>query len=272
MPVSKAKKPTHHSVPPVDLKSLTGDHVHLGPGVTAQRKTNPAVSMDELPSIDAILLSHFHEGRTNDRSQLGTLLFYILSLSSFLPDHFDKHVQERLRKDLPIITTIEACKPLAQLGFSEVTGLGTWESALLNFKSVEDPKLSLNVVSTPGKHVAGPVIERLNDFMAAVPPTTGFVLEFGWNDAIKADFRIYISGDTLVVKDLEEIPKRYPDIDLLIVHLGGTTIPGPHLPLLMVTMDAKEGIKLVQLIKPKVTLPIHFDGEEVSFVSPARPS
>lgn len=40
----------------------SGDHVHLGPGVTAQRKTNPAVSMDELPSIDAILLSHFHEG------------------------------------------------------------------------------------------------------------------------------------------------------------------------------------------------------------------
>jgi L-ascorbate metabolism protein UlaG (beta-lactamase superfamily) len=178
-------------------------------------------------------------------------------------DHFDKQVQERLRKDLPIVTTLEACKPLVELGFSEVTGLSTWESALIKFKTEDKPKLSLRVVSTPGKHVAGPIIEALNDFMAAVPPTTGFVLEFLWDNKPEqeAAFRIYISGDTLFVKDLEEIPKRYPDIDLLIVHLGGTTIPGPHLPLLMVTMDAKQGIKLVQLIKPKVTLPVHFDGE-----------
>lgn len=154
-----------------------------------------------------------------------------------------------------------------ELGFSEVTGLSTWESALIKFKTEDKPKLSLRVVSTPGKHVAGPIIEALNDFMAAVPPTTGFVLEFLWDNKPdqEAAFRIYISGDTLFVKDLEEIPKRYPNIDLLIVHLGGTTIPGPHLPLLMVTMDAKQGIKLVQLIKPKVTLPIHFDGERTVF-------
>lgn len=100
--------------------------------------------------------------------------------------------------------------------------------------------------------------------MAAVPPTTGFIVDFLWQGASQAQdpaFRIYISGDTLYVKDLEEIPERYPDIDLLIVHLGGTTIPGPHLPLLMVTMDAKQGIKLVQLIEPKITLPIHYDGQ-----------
>ena len=166
------------------------------------------------------------------------------------------------------MTTIEACEPLSELGFSRVTGLSTWEDALLRTKpDVSSRNLQLKVTSTPGKHVAGPIIEQLNDFMSAVPPTTGFVLEFFWEDqmaqasATAAAFRIYISGDTLYVKDLEEIPQRYPDIDLLIVHLGGTTIPGPHLPLLMVTMDAKQGVKLVQLIKPKVTLPVHYDGE-----------
>lgn len=191
------------------------------------------------------------------------LLGFPKALAYISIDHFDKEVQERLRKDLPIVTTLEAYKPLAELGFSKVTGLNTWESAFLKFKTEDKPGMSLKVVSTPGKHVAGPIIETLNDFMAAVPPTTGFVLEFLRDDKPDTDaiFRIYISGDTLVVKDLEEIPKRYPDIDLLIVHLGGTTIPGPHLPLLMVTMDAKQGIKLVQLIKPKVTLPVHFDGE-----------
>jgi len=116
--------------------------------------------------------------------------------------------------------------------------------------------------------------------MAAVPPTTGFVLDLQWSDKRYGEgsssssssptepaFRVYISGDTLFVKDLEEIPVRYPNVDLLLIHLGGTTIPGPHLPLLMVTMDAKQGIKLVQLIKPKVTLPIHFDDYDV-FLSP----
>lgn len=151
-----------------------------------------------------------------------------------------------------------------ELGFTAVSGLCTWDGALLESsatKTEEQDHLDLRVTATPGKHVAGPIIEQLNDFMAAVPPTTGFVLEMKWATTDTSAFRVYISGDTLFVKDLEEIPKRFPDIDLMLVHLGGTTIPGPHLPLLMVTMDAKQGIKLVQLIKPKVTLPIHFDGE-----------
>lgn len=38
-----------------------GDHVHLGPGVTATRVTNPAIpELSDLPSIDAVLLSHYH--------------------------------------------------------------------------------------------------------------------------------------------------------------------------------------------------------------------
>lgn len=50
----------------------------------------------------------------------------------------------------------------------------------------------------------------------------------------KPSYKIYISGDTLLVDELKEIPQRFPGIDLLLVHLGGTTIPGKGLPLLMV--------------------------------------
>lgn len=35
----------------------------------------------------------------------------------------------------------------------------------------------------------------------------------------------------------------------------------------MVTMDAKQGLELVSLIRPDVTIPIHFDDYEV-FLSP----
>lgn len=37
-----------------------GDHVHLGPGVTGTRLTNPAVDLHDLPRIDLICLSHYH--------------------------------------------------------------------------------------------------------------------------------------------------------------------------------------------------------------------
>ena len=72
---------------------------------------------------------------------------------------------------------------------------------------------------------------------------------------------IYISGDTLLVAELNEIPKRYAgqNIDLMLVHLGGTTLPSPSVPLLMVTMDADQGLKLVQLIEPDLTIPIHYE-------------
>lgn len=64
-----------------------------------------------------------------------------------------------------------------------------------------------------------------------------------------------------MVDELKEIPKQYKDlnIDLMLIHLGGTTIPSPKIPLLMVTMDAKQGIQLMQLINPDVTIPIHYE-------------
>ena len=73
--------------------------------------------------------------------------------------------------------------------------------------------------------------------------------------------RIYISGDTLMVDDLKDIPKHLDGkgVDLMLVHLGGTTIPSPSMPLLMVTMDAKQGLELVRLIQPDLTIPIHYE-------------
>ncbi len=53
----------------------------------------------------------------------------------------------------------------------------------------------------------------------------------------------------------------------MLVHLGGTTIPSPQLPLLMVTMDAEQGLGLLRLINPDLTIPIHYDDYDV-FLSP----
>ena len=89
------------------------------------------------------------------------------------------------------------------------------------------------------------------------------------NVSMPNSYRIYISGDTLLIDELKNIPERYAgrQINLMLVHLGGTTIPGPKAPLLMVTMDGAQGIELVKLIKPEVTVPIHYDDYDV-FLSP----
>jgi L-ascorbate metabolism protein UlaG (beta-lactamase superfamily) len=73
--------------------------------------------------------------------------------------------------------------------------------------------------------------------------------------------RIYISGDTLMVDDLKAIPEHYKgqNIDLMLIHLGGTMVPSPSLPLFMITMDAKQGLELVKLICPDLTIPIHYE-------------
>jgi len=232
-----------------------GDHVHLGPGVTATRRTNPSVELQDLPHIDLILLSHYHA------------------------DHFDQEVEASLRRDLPIITTPHAHKHLAHKGegeaFTSVYAVDAWEDMFVDVtsQSASGKAPRLHVTGMPGKHVGDGLLAKANDILGAVPPTNGWMLElgFGDNEDFECGYRIYISGDTLYVSDLEKIPELYTHagkpIDLMLIHLGGTTIPSPHLPLLMVTMDAEQGLKLVQLVQPDVTVPIHYDDYD-AFLSP----
>nr|OQO24538.1 hypothetical protein B0A51_06787 [Rachicladosporium sp. CCFEE 5018] len=232
-----------------------GDHVHLGPGVTGTRVTNPAVDLEDLPNIDLILLSHYHA------------------------DHFDAKVEASLRRDLPIVTTPHAKECLVEKKeateqFTQVYDLDHWETSLITLPSADADKSTptIRVTGMPGKHVPPGLLSQANDLLGAVPPTNGWMLELGASPStgdFRSGYRIYISGDTLLIDELKEIPARYKDqkIDLMLIHLGGTTIPGPKLPLLMVTMDAEQGIGLMKLIGADVTIPIHFDDYDV-FLSP----
>lgn len=82
-------------------------------------------------------------------------------------------------------------------------------------------------------------------------------------------YRIYITGDTVLTPDLDDIPRRYTHqdqpVDLMLLHLGGTTVPSPAmLPLAVtVTMDARQGAELVRRVRPDVAVPVHYDDYDI---------
>ncbi|HYE34029.1 MBL fold metallo-hydrolase [Methylocaldum sp.] len=202
-----------------------GDHAHLGYGLTSKRLTDPAIDIEQLPPLDFVVLSHYHG------------------------DHFDQIVEERLPKDVPIVTTAHAAGKLKNKGFTATMPLRTWESV-----TVEKNGAKVLITAMPGRH-GPPVLAKL------LPPVMGSMLDFQTSEGLTT-LCLYITGDTLVFDDLKEIPKRYPDIDLGLFHLGGTRIMG-----VLLTMDAKEGIEAIRIVNPREAIPIHYNDYEV-FKSP----
>lgn len=187
---------------------------------------------------------------------------------------------------MPIITTTHAKKCLTTDkggddgdGFRKVYGLGVWEGLVLpvvnSSGDVDGKGAAVKVTAMPGKHVPPGVMGTVNELLGAVPPVNGWLVELGTQDGaggrFETGYRIYISGDTLFVDELKEIPAwlKGERIDLMLLHLGGTTVPGPKMPLLMVTMDATQGLQLMRLVDPDVAVPIHFDDYDV-FLSPLQ--
>jgi L-ascorbate metabolism protein UlaG (beta-lactamase superfamily) len=203
----------------------SGDHVHLGYGLTSVRRTDPAVEIEDLPPLDFVLLSHLHG------------------------DHFDRVAERQLNKATPIVSTRHATSYLDKIGFTRTHPLKTWETI-----EVRKGQATLNLAAMPGTHGPGPL-------GAVLPPVMGSLLDFADAEG-ETRLRMYISGDTLIHDRLREIPRRYPDVDLALLHLGGTRVLG-----IMVTMDAEQGVEAMRIVDPRTAIPIHYNDYE-AFKSP----
>lgn len=205
-----------------------GERAYLGLGLHTTRLTDPAMELDELPPVDLVVLSHHHG------------------------DHFDQVVARDLDKDLPIVTEPHSARKLASQGFRRPIALETWQAQVVTKGDV-----TLRITSLPGKHAPQPL-------GALLPQVMGSMLELARAGSADVAFRTYITGDTLYHGRLAEIPERYPDIDLCLLHLGGTRVAG-----ILLTMDAAQGVRALQLVRPRSAIPIHNDDYPV-FRSPLR--
>ncbi|MFC5137565.1 MBL fold metallo-hydrolase [Actinomycetospora rhizophila] len=205
-----------------------GQRAYLGKGLVSKRLTEPALTPDDLPALDAVVLSHLHG------------------------DHWDRVARRGLDRSVPVVTTPEAARTLqSRQGFRRALGLAVWESHTL----VRPDGATLRVTALPGRHSPRPLTRLL-------PPVMGSLLEFA--DASGAVLRrIYLSGDTLPFEGISMIREHIGEVDRAVLHLGGTTLPGG----LVVTMDGQMGADVLETIAPRRATPVHYDDYSV-FRSP----
>src|SRR3954466_13987439 len=85
-----------------------GQRAYLGYGLWSRRRTEPALTPDELPALDAVVLSHLHG------------------------DHCDRVARRGLDRSVPVMATPEAARTLqSRQRFRRALGLRVWESHTL---------------------------------------------------------------------------------------------------------------------------------------------
>ncbi len=196
-----------------------GQRAYLGKGLWSRRLTEPACDIGDLPELDLVVLSHLHG------------------------DHFDRVARRGLDRDVPIVTTPHAERRLRRWGFT-AHGLDTWEQHELRRGAEE-----LRIESLPGIHARGILAPLL-------PPVMGSLLTYRVEGDVRT--RVYLSGDTLTGEHLAGIRERHPDIDVAVVHLGGTRIL-----LHTVTMDGHQGVEFLRTIQPRTAIPVHYEDYRV---------
>jgi L-ascorbate metabolism protein UlaG (beta-lactamase superfamily) len=163
-------------------------------------------------------------------SALGSIDAVLLS-----HDHHDDNLDAAGRALLPsagvVVTTASGAR---RLGGSAI-GLAPWETTRLEAPD----KSTIVITATPCRH--GPPLSR---------PLVGDVIGFAFDG-------VWISGDTVLYDGVRAVADRL-EIARMVVHLGGVRFPvtGPA----RYTMTAREAVELCRLIRPRVVIPIHYEG------------
>jgi len=154
-------------------------------------------------------------------------------------DNLDTEGKKYLSKVRRILSTVSASRTIPG-----VTGLKVWESY-----PIEDVRLpGLTITATPAQHRPWWIPEFVSG------EVIGFVITFN----AQQNGVIYIAGDTVFFKGINEVADRYK-IDVGIFNVGAVKfkyLTGGGL----YTMDAEGLIKAVQVLRPVKIYPVHSSG------------
>jgi len=173
----------------------------------------------------------------------------VVFVSHLHGDHFDRIARRGLDPTVPLVTTGQAARHLRRR-FEATVPLDPWQDTELRRDGQR-----LRITAVPGVH--GPaLVDKL-----LMPPVIGAVLEL--DGPSTPPLRVYVTGDTLFRPEAARgVAERFGGLDAIVVHLGGTRLLG-----MLLTMDAGQGADLVDLLRPPVTVPVHYDDYPV-FRSP----
>jgi L-ascorbate metabolism protein UlaG (beta-lactamase superfamily) len=157
-------------------------------------------------------------------------------------DHHADNLDYAGRQLLPgarsVVTTPSGARRLAA---PHVQGVAAWESTSVSAPGLPD----LTITATPCRH--GPPLSR-----PIAGQVVGFALQWAGDPAV-----VWISGDTVLYDGVREVASRL-DVDVAVLHLGSVRfgLTGP----LRYSMSGRDALELIQLVKPRVAVPVHFEG------------
>jgi L-ascorbate metabolism protein UlaG (beta-lactamase superfamily) len=197
-----------------------GGTYRSGSGRILKKTGSPALHPGELGHVDMVLLSH-------DQHK----------------DNLDNSGREFLQTVSRIISTKEARE---RLGLAAVTGIDEWETVSIGTDKVP----GLSITGTPCMHGSDEELHR------AAGHVLGFILEWdGQKNGV-----LYISGDTVFFKGIEEVAERYT-VDTAILHIGRAGFPA-QIGERYLTFTTDEAIHAAKMMHVARLVPTHQEGWE----------
>lgn len=163
---------------------------------------------------------------------------YVLLSHDHHFDNLDNAGRQLLAKAGTVYTTVEGAQRLN----NNAVGIKNWETKEVPLK---DGKV-ISITGTPCRH--GPSGGDRG-------PVTGFVLNYKGN----LDGAVYVTGDTVYYRGVEEVAERYR-IRLILLFVGAAVVKNvgtQHL-----TMTAAEALQVARLFPDAMIVPLHFEGWE----------
>lgn len=193
--------------------------------VGPKRKHPPSIALEDLDSIDFVLISHNHY------------------------DHLDKKTVKQLHalySDITWLVPTGVRRWFAKLGIHNVIELSWWEEVSL--KAGPDKSVELTITATPSQHFSGRKISDFNKTLWA-----GWVVQAQKSESSK---RFYFVGDSgYNPYDFKAIGNKWKKMDLSLIPIGCYS---PRIFMAPVHTDPMDAIKIHKEVGSELSIAMHW--------------